>query len=561
MPRTPYTAIRNIAIFLFVAVLAVLALPQLWYPLWFDQGAFAACADVIRRGGAMYRDCWDVRGPLAAFAYVIPKVLSISPVFVHGFDLLCAAVTSILIGLLVREVFGSYGELVQSPLPSLAAGGLYWLMYASLNYWSTAQAEGFANLFLVLAVWTCWRAINREDWEAEYYSGSRFYGLLVISGVCCALAFWFKYPFALVGVMLCVFILLWSPMSASRSLGFFVVGALAVLLIGMLYFAINGAFNDWVLHLEYDIATFHIVPWHERFNWLTGVFGVELGAFMRVGSTPTAGFKDTVPQIEFLGRGYPFIFILMAVGAVRTLRSPERRRAGILVLAYLLVAVLINIWQGHSYRYHFIIWLPPMALLAGAALVPHDAQAASRYPGPTTNEDVPRWLARSVLQGLMGIAILALAVTMLPWVADAYTNVFVQRKRTADIYLESKLADTIRIAAYLNENTTPDDSIFLFSDVPAVYSAAQRPNATRFPYLRWVVESGNADVRRVYEESLYADLDKNRPKFFVLTKDGFPWPEAKFGDVLKQVPAVDQFFQTNYRYVTDVGQFVVFQRK
>ena len=27
-----------------------LAAPQLWYPLWFDQGAFAACADALRRG-------------------------------------------------------------------------------------------------------------------------------------------------------------------------------------------------------------------------------------------------------------------------------------------------------------------------------------------------------------------------------------------------------------------------------------------------------------------------------------------------------------------------------
>ena len=391
-------------------------------------------------------------------------------------------------------------------------------------------------------------------------SGSRFYALLVISGVCSALAFWFKYPFALVGVLLCVFILLGSPLSASRSLGFFVVGALSVLAIGMLYFAINGAFSAWVMHLEYDIATFHIVPWHERFNWLINVFGVELATFMRVGSTPTAGFKDTVPEIEFLGRGYPFIMILTVIGAAQTLRSPERRRAGILVLAYLAVTVLINIWQGHSYRYHFIVWLPPLALLAGAALLQPDAPDL-RFPGPTTDASSAQLLFRAVPQLFMGLALLALSITLLPWVADAYTNVFVQRKPTADIYLESKLADYIRISAYLLENTSPEDGVFVFSDVPAVYSAAQRKNATRFPYLRWVTESGSADVRRAYEEELLADLKKNAPKFFVLTKDGFPWPEAKFGDVLKRVPDVDQFFQANYRYVTDVGQFVVFQRK
>jgi hypothetical protein len=560
MPRTSYNAVRNIAIVLFIVALAVLALPQLWYPLWFDQGAFAACADVIRRGGVMYRDCWEVRGPLAAFAYVIPKVLSISPVFVHGFDLLCAAGTSVLIGLLVRELFGSFGEPLSSPLPSLAAGGLYWLMYASLNYWSTAQAEGFANLFLVAAAYTCWRALNREDWEAEYYSGSRFYALLVMSGVCSALAFWFKYPFALVGVLLCVFIVLWSPVAAARALGFFVVGALSVLLIGLLYFAVNGAFNDWALHVEYDIATFHSVPWFERFHWLTGLFWVELTTFMRVGSTPTAGFKDTVPQIEFLGRGYPFIMLLIVIGAVRTLRSPQHRRAGIFVLAYLLIAIFINIWQGHSYRYHFVIWLPPMALLASAALVTHD-EPAQRLLGRGARQIAGQSYFRFVAPVLMGLAALGLTVTMLPWVSDAYTNAFVERKRTVNIYMESKLADYIRISAYLNQNTTPNESVFVFSDVPAVYANAQRPNATRFPYLRWVTESGSAQVRQAYEEALLADLKQTPPKFFVLTKDGFPWPEAKFGDVLKQVPAVNQFFMSNYYYVTDVGQFVVFQRK
>ncbi|NJM41028.1 MAG: hypothetical protein HC853_09760 [Anaerolineae bacterium] len=340
-------------------------------------------------------------------------------------------------------------------------------------------------------------------------------------------------------------------------------------MVGLMYFAVNGALGDWLLHLEYDIATFHSVPWHERFEWVTGLFWVELTTFVRMGSTPTAGFKDTIPQIEFLGRGYPFIMVLMVTGFLRAMRSPEFRRAGVFALAYLLVAVFINIWQGHSYRYHFVIWLPPMALLVGAALVQREepvltaqslvgranmSASASSAAGSSAYFAVVRYV-------LAGLAVLGLVVTVLPWLADAYANVFVQRKRTAAIYLESELADYIRISAYLNQNTTLEESVFVFSDVPAVYSAAQRRNATRFPYMRWISESGSAEVKRVYEEILLAELEQNRPKFFVLTKDEFPWPGAKFGEVLKQVPAVNQFFQTNYFYVTDVGQFVVFQRK
>ena len=550
-------AIRVTLTLLLIAALAVLALPQLWYPLWFDQGAFAACADVLRRGGVMYRDCWDVRGPLASFAYTLPKILSVSPVFIHGFDLVCAGATSVLIGLLVRDLFGNFGEPVRSRVPVLAAGGLYWLMYASLNYWSTAQAEGFANLVLVAGVWATWRAINREDWEAEYYSSARFFTLLVISGACCGLAFWFKYPFVLIGILLCGFIVLWSPLSRARSLAFFITGLAGVVLIGLLYFYLNRALSNWQMHLEYDIATFHNVPLSERFTWLTGLFWVELTTFMRVGSTPTAGFKDTVPQVDFLGRGYPFIMLLIVLGAVRALLAPERRRAGVFALGYLIVAVLLNIWQGHSYRYHFIIWLPPMALLAGAALVKGDNNIEQQNMRQLVRQSPARFTPHAIAS----LAALGLVLTMLPWASDAYTNILVQRKRTIEIYMESKLADYIRISAFLNQNTTPDDTIFIFSDVPAIYSTAQRANATRFPYMRWVQEAGRGDIRQAYEKQLLDDLTKNRPKYFVLTKDGFPWPEAKFGDVLKQVQPVNKFFGENYTYLQDVGEFVVFQRK
>ena len=552
-----HRAIRITLTLLLIAALAVLALPQLWYPLWFDQGAFAACADVIRRGGVMYRDCWEVRGPLASLVYVIPKILSVSPVFIHGFDLVCAGATSALIGLLVRDLFGNFGEPVRSWLPGLAAGGLYWLMYASLNYWSTAQAEGFANLFLVAGVWAAWRAINREGWEAQYYSSSEFYKLLAISGACCGLAFWFKYPFALVGVLICVFIVVWSPLSVVRSLACFMSSALAVGAVGLLYFLANGAINDWLLHLKYDIATFHNVPLTERFTWLTGLFWVELTTFVRVGSTPTAGFKDTVPQVDFLGRGYPFIMLLVGLGAVRSLLAPERRRAGLFALGYLFIAVLLNIWQGHSYRYHFIVWLPPMALLAGAALVKGDEDAEQQ----TMRQLVRQSPARFIPHAIASLAIAGLVLTLLPWVSDAYANILVQRKRTVEVYMESKLADYIRISAFLNANTTPEDTVFVFSDVPAVYSTAQRANATRFPYLRWVQEAGRDDVRLAYEKQLLEDLTKNKPKYFVLTKDGFPWPEAKFGDVLKQVKSVNTYFGDHYSYLQDVGGFVVFQRK
>lgn len=98
------------------ALLLAVALPQLWYPLWFDQGALAACADVLRHGGALYRDCWEVRGPAAVLAYTIPMLVSPSPVAIHAFDLAWQAFTALLLALLARRMFGLRAAVVAAVL-------------------------------------------------------------------------------------------------------------------------------------------------------------------------------------------------------------------------------------------------------------------------------------------------------------------------------------------------------------------------------------------------------------------------------------------------------------
>lgn len=329
------------------------AFQQIWYPLWFDQSAFAACADVLRRGGLFLRDCWDVRGPLTPALYAIPTLLSPMPAAIQAFNLLWIAATCIAVAVLARRMFGAW-------LPALAAGALLWLMNLTLNYWSHAQAEGFSNLFFVLAALLAWKAAQQSSNVIRH---------ALMSGVLSGALFWFKYPFVLFALFLAMW--LWwlhGKRGGAKLAGVLLLGASASIIAGASLLLVTGAWPDGLLHLRYALTQFHNVPLAERWQWLIGLFIEEINAFMRVGSTPTAGFKDTVPQVEWLGRGYPILMLLVTVGAIGTLINKTQRKAGVLLVGWLLVTVLLNIWQGHSYRYHFIIWLPPMALLAGATL-------------------------------------------------------------------------------------------------------------------------------------------------------------------------------------------------
>ena len=529
-------------VFLLVAGLAllVLGLPQLLYPLWFDQGAFAACAQTLLRGGALYRDCWEVRGPLVPLLYALPMGLAPQAgwtLAIHVFDLASAAVTAILIGLIARDWFDSDRDENRSVYISndasfapFVAGGLYWLMYATLNYWSTAQAEGFANLLLVGGLWLGGRMTKTAPSKATY----------VWAGVCCGLGVWLKYPFAAFGLvfgLILLFSLRW------RGLWSFCTGVVLAMGLGLAYLWLSGAWSDWLLHLNYDWATFHAIPIEERQTWLRTTFWQEIIAFVQKGSTPTAGYKDTLEQVEWLGRGYPLIFAL-AVLSLRKLFTRSRAGRGVfLALLYFAVAVFVNIWQGHSYRYHFIVALPALALLAGGAL------KSER----TFMQFVTAILSIGAFAGLIA--------AQWPWVRDAYDNAIGQRKSAQQVYLESKEADYSRLATFIAENTRPDDSIIVFSDVPAIYPLANRPNGTRFPYLRWFDEGRSALALEYYEQRFMDDMHFSQPKLFILTKDNYPWPEARFGETLKRMSAVNTYVQSRYDYVTDIGPFVVFMRR
>jgi hypothetical protein len=500
-------------------------LPQIWYPLWFDQGAFAACGDALRQGGVFLRDCWDVRGPLTPALYALALALGSTPVAIFAVTLAWQAASAGLLGLLAWRTFGS-------ALAGWVAGALLWLTMATLNYWSVGQAEGFANLGFIAAA-AC-------AWEAAQPRAGRRLGWALAAGALAGALFWFKYPFALYGLVLAAW--LWLRVRDRLAVAGMAAGGLLALALGGLYFALGGALGELALHLRYAVANFHDRPLAERWAWLTGVFWVEITTFAQVGSTPTAGFKDTVPQVYLLGRGYPFFLLLAALGMAGAFRRAEGGAGERLAALWLLTALVLNLWQGHSYRYHFIIWLPPLALLAGAAV----ARGG---------------VVRAIALALFSIAVAGQVLAMWPWMRDAFDNVIVQGKPADALYRESKEAPQRDLADFLRANTAPDERVAVFSDTPAVYVLASRRNAARFPYLRWADEARDPAVRAALAEMYLSDLTRHPPRFFVLSRDGFPWDSARFIETWKGLTDVHRYVETNYEYVGENGPYLLFRRR
>lgn len=526
---------------IFWILMAIAALPQLVYPLWFDQGAFAACGASIRDGGIFLRDCWEERGPLTPMLYALPMALSAAPVAIRVFDIAWQAGTALILHGLARDLFGKTAGNV--------AALLYFLMMATVNYWATAQAEGFANLLFIAAVWMAWRATGGNG-KAEPGGVASAFRLpsFLLSGLAAGMLFWSKYPFLMIAIALSIWIWARAGLAAVPR---FVAGVAAGIGLGVAYFALNGALADLARHIDYAIATFHNVPLAQRLEWLTSVFWVEVKAFVAMGNTPTAGYKATVlPMDEVLGRGYPFVMVLALIGAVSTLLSKDSRRAGALALLYWAVTVGLQIWQGHSYRYHFIITLPAFALLAAAATRGRDAGLLS----------IRRWVALLPMLAV-GAAIIGMGAAIWPWVRDAATNLIVERKPLSQIYLESRLASYSLVAEFARERTARTESIVVFGDVPAVYTLAERPMGTRFPYLRWAKEGGSPAAVAAYAEQFLDDLRARKPKYFLLPKVGIPSDDFDFIQIWNDMAPVHDYVESAYRYVAEVGVFLVYERR
>ena len=54
----------------------VVALPQLYYPLGFDQAVYAACGYAIKNGGVPIRDCFETKQMGVMLMYAIPMALT-----------------------------------------------------------------------------------------------------------------------------------------------------------------------------------------------------------------------------------------------------------------------------------------------------------------------------------------------------------------------------------------------------------------------------------------------------------------------------------------------------
>ena len=463
------------------AVLVVWAVRYVQLPLGADQGIQLWIADVIRGGGIPFRDTFDVRGP--GFNYLHALIL-----FVFGrnewgirvFDLLMLALGGWSVYRLSLRLVGKVG--------AIASTLLFLLWYAALDYWSTAQSDGWCASILAGGVALLLSGEGRLTLWRSAVAG-------VLVG-CCALN---KPTYGMFLLLPVVFALTahregirWLLSRWAATLAGFALPVLAC----VAWFAANGALDDLIeVHLRWTVAMYSGIqqPWLTRvqdmIGWLlTSKFAVALGV--------------SAAGLVFLGR--------------------TRRNDAITIGLWLGLALFNVVLQGKYWQYHWIVIYPPLAVLTGIgvhALVRLAATHLTSASDPVAGQDaafVARTLPATFIAVLFLAAIFTPSLEIYRWVKAevGLTNANEYDRMQFGPY--GRGPNTfVQIARHIAANSTERDRVLVWGDIQGINYLSARSAPTRFAYLRALTRARDTTFRPKYLREFFEDLNAKPPTYVV----------------------------------------------
>jgi len=513
------------------------ALPNLRYPLGRDQATYCVIGQGLLRGQLLYRDLWDIKPPGILYIYaVIVKVFGPVMWSIGIADILWLLVISICIFCFAKRYLGA---------PAAAIAMVFnAVWHCSWGYIHAAQAETFLTMFVFLAFFVLMSA-RAQNWVGNF-----------VAGLLCGAALWVKYNAAPFFPVLTF--LPYVDMSRFdehprrlklaipwrvwfRRTVVIVAGFLLMIVAVLAYFWGVGA---WPALKE---GHFEVLPrygsmfvQHMRHYPL---FALTLTRF-NLGAWTEAAFGAAL-VIAWRRREVRIIapVVIMAVAGFASTASQPRLSSYSFETAYPFFAmfwgyVIVKLYEGFVYlRESFArrSWR-----VAGVLLWLVAAEVVY-YPLPG--------YAFEIAEEYKGLA---------AWMHDPYGS---YERYSFPFYLE-KLHDQMAIIDDLEENSAPDDGVFVWGTAPLINFLTQRPNPSRFVSNHALISPwGPARWR----QDLIAELNRKPPRFIVVERhDQIPPVTLTYDDseqCLRKYPALASFIAGRYESVKNLYDFEVYRLK
>ena len=488
-------------------VFAGWSLLALTWPLSGDAGVFAWMADTVHRGGAPYVDSWDTKGASAWLpSLLVETVFGRTAWGIRLFDI--AMVVAALAAM--RSIARRLGQ----PGDGRVAIALYALWYASLDFWQSAQPDGWVASWLVIA---CWCALT-----------GRIAGIIA-AGALVGIATLVK-PFYLGYV-----VVLWIIVATSRSralLARLSHGALVVLGVALGAGAVLALTAYW-RGLD---GFWEVQRWNRdvyaRFGdpWLTRIPVIFKGALI-------------MP--------WGIVGPIALFGAIRPTRE-HRRTIAALTVGFL-GAVAGVMLQGKGWMYHWLPMLPFLALLADIGFASLRAENAGEIAGRF------RFLA----------LLLALAIAGITPLQQFYRYARSRRSAEGIATYEARefryygrhpgsvysIVDSLR-------RVSPDSArILVWAMQPAPQYLAGLRMPTRYAIIRPLYDGAGTESRHRYRDNFMREMEAGPPRWWLLPAPALLAQEEELrGNRIEAFNEASTFLKSQYVIADSTSQWVIWER-
>jgi 4-amino-4-deoxy-L-arabinose transferase-like glycosyltransferase len=430
-------------------------------PLERDEGEYAYAGQLILQGVPPY---------LHAFSMKLPGMFYLNALFMKLFG---ASVTGVHLGLLLANTVSALlvfiaGNRLFGRSAGLVSCALFALMTVSQHLLGTF---GHATHFVVLFSLAAWCLILPGAKSVTPYR-------YLVAGIFFGLAFLVKQHGALLMAAAIVFVLLETrPFSAG-------LGSSITMAAG---FTVPPLLTALVVFVQGTFANF----------WL---WTVKYAASYATGLTPALGWFNFRSQMtEILGSmlGY---WLLALAGLLAVLFGSSARARNFLLP--LLVCSFLAICPGFHFRPHyFILVAPVVALLAGV---------------PFAGTRLRRALRSCLYLLLCGATLYQF------WSEGWFLFRATPEEYVKKAYQTTKpFAESVGVARYVRENSSPSDRILVLGSEPQIYFYAGRRSATGHIYMYPLMEE--QPYAETMQAGMLAEITANRPRFVILVDDLSSW--------------------------------------
>ena len=459
-----------LAIIAFTLVLAI-RFRLLGIPLERDEGEYAYAGQLILQGIPPYKLAYNMKFPGTYAAYaLIMSTFGQTIVGIHIGLLLINAASIIVIFFIGRRLFGLPAGVVAA-----ATYGVLSLSPSVLGL--AAHASQFAMLPVLAG--TLLLLLDRSD--------QRGFGRVFPSGVLFGIAVLMKQPAAL----------------------FILFGAASMLCNGICR---RATFKTIVLRISIFSAG-AITPfgltclmlWQagmfEKFWFWTVNYAAEYGTRIPLRAAP---FIFSVMAGSVIRSGWA-LWILAGLGLVGGLWNKASRGGAVFLLGLLAVS-LLALSAGFYFREHYFIFiLPAVSLLCGLAISMLSDFVASH----------------SRLVRFTPVLVFCVALSQ-PILAERQFYFEVSAPEACRIaYGSNPFPESIRIAEYLRDHSSPSDTIAILGSEPQIYFYSRRHSATGYIYTYALMEAQS--YARQMQEEMITEIELARPRYLISVAIGPSW--------------------------------------